>query len=606
MERKQDIEPQGKEGKKAFRKEVKARRAALSKEQVYQMSQRIAERFLALPQYQEASCIYAYMDCKQEVETGRIIRQAWADGKRVAVPRVRGEVMDYHYIDSFSQLEDGYFGIQEPREELPVAKEENALMILPGVAFDEALHRVGYGGGFYDRYQEAYPGLVRIALAFEFQVFPQVPFEEFDKKPMKIITEKRCMESLEAIGAQAKEAGRHLAVLGEEEKNRVLLLAAEQLLREERTILEANALDMEAGRKKGMPSGLLDRLELSHERLLSMQEGLRQVAELPDPIGDMISERRPSNGLRICQVRVPLGVIGMIYESRPNVTADAFGLCFKAGNAVILRGGSDAFYSNQAIVDSLRKALQRAGQPQNAVQLISDTRRETASAFMKLNAYVDVLIPRGSAGLIHTVVSSSTIPVIETGSGNCHIYVDEDTDFDMAVNIIFNAKTQRIGVCNACESLVVHEAVADTFLPLLAQKLKEKQVELRGDERACAAVPMTSAKESDWGTEYLDYILSVKTVSSLEEAIAHINRYNTGHSEAIITENAAHAEQFLKEVDAAAVYVNASTRFTDGFEFGFGAEIGISTQKLHARGPMGLEALTSTKYQIYGTGQVRA
>lgn len=605
MEIRQDIEQQGREGKKAFRKEVKDRRAARTKEQIHQMSERIAERFLALPQYQEASCIYAYMDCKQEVETARIIRQAWADGKRVAVPRVRGEIMDYHYIDSFSQLEDGYFGIREPRQELPVAKEENALMILPGVAFDEALHRVGYGGGFYDRYQEAYPKLVRIALAFEFQVFPQVPFEGFDKKPMKIITEKRCMESLETIGAQAKEAERHLAALTAEEKKQALKLSAEQLLLDEKKILEANALDMEAGKEKGMSSGLLDRLKLSHDRLVSMQEGLLQVAGLPDPIGTMVSERKRPNGLRICQVRVPLGVIGIIYEARPNVTADAFGLCLKAGNAVILRGGSDAFYSNQAIVDSLRKALQRAGLPQNAVQFISDTSRETASAFMKLNGCVDVLIPRGSAGLIHTVVQNSTIPVIETGSGNCHIYVDESADFDMALNIIFNAKTQRIGVCNACESLVVHEAIAGAFLPLLARKLEEKKVELRGDEKACAAVPMAPAAESDWGMEYLDYILSVKTVSSLEEAIAHINRYNTGHSEAIITGNAARAEKFLKEVDAAAVYVNASTRFTDGFEFGFGAEIGISTQKLHARGPMGLEALTSTKYQIYGTGQVR-
>ena len=318
-----------------------------------------------------------------------------------------------------------------------------------------------------------------------------------------------------------------------------------------------------------------------------------------------MEEHTPANGLRIRKVRVPLGVIGIIYEARPNVTADAFGLCFKTGNAVVLRGGSDALFSNQAIVEVLRETLTACGCPVTAISLLSDTGRETAAAFMKLNEYIDVLIPRGSAGLIAAVVQNSTIPVIETGSGNCHIYVDEAADLSMAAEIVYNAKTQRIGVCNACESLVVHEKVKDAFLPLLADWLLDKQVELRGDERARAAVPMKEASAADWGTEYLDYILSVKVVDSLSEAIAHINRYNTGHSEAIITEDNSHAEQFLREVDAAAVYVNASTRFTDGFEFGFGAEIGISTQKLHARGPMGLEALTSYKYQIYGNGQVR-
>ena len=317
-------------------------------------------------------------------------------------------------------------------------------------------------------------------------------------------------------------------------------------------------------------------------------------------------EWTPENGLDIRKVRVPLGVIGIIYEARPNVTADAFGLCFKTGNPVVLRGGSDAVHSNLAIVEVLQKALTDCGCPASAIQLLEDTSRETAAAFMKLNRYIDVLIPRGSAGLIATVVNNSTIPVIETGSGNCHIYVDEDADLQMAADIVYNAKTQRIGVCNACESLVVHRKVKDAFLPMLARKLSEKQVELRGDEAAREAVPsMKEASAEDWGTEYLDYILSVKTVDSLDEAIAHINRYNTGHSEAIITENKEHAEKFLQEVDAAAVYVNASTRFTDGFEFGFGAEIGISTQKLHARGPMGLEALTSYKYEIYGNGQVR-
>lgn len=414
------------------------------------------------------------------------------------------------------------------------------------------------------------------------------------------------MMTLEQIGQKAKEAEPLLRVMNGEKKNQVLLRAAEYLVKDTEFILSANETDMENGRERGMKEGLLDRLKLTKERIEGMAEGLRQIAALPDPIGGVISEWTPENGLDIRKVRVPLGVIGIIYEARPNVTADAFGLCFKTGNPVVLRGGSDAVHSNLAIVEVLQKALTDCGCPASAIQLLEDTSRETAAAFMKLNRYIDVLIPRGSAGLIDTVVNNSTIPVIETGSGNCHIYVDEDADLQMAADIVYNAKTQRIGVCNACESLVVHRKVKDAFLPMLARKLSEKQVELRGDEAAREAVPsMKEASAEDWGTEYLDYILSVKTVDSLDEAIAHINRYNTGHSEAIITENKEHAEKFLQEVDAAAVYVNASTRFTDGFEFGFGAEIGISTQKLHARGPMGLEALTSYKYEIYGNGQVR-
>lgn len=414
------------------------------------------------------------------------------------------------------------------------------------------------------------------------------------------------MMTLEQIGQKAKEAEPLLRVMNGEKKNQVLLRAAEYLVKDREFILSANETDMENGRERGMKEGLLDRLKLTKERIEGMAEGLRQIAALPDPIGGVISEWTPENGLDIRKVRVPLGVIGIIYEARPNVTADAFGLCFKTGNPVVLRGGSDAVHSNLAIVEVLQKALTDCGCPASAIQLLEDTSRETAAAFMKLNRYIDVLIPRGSAGLIATVVNNSTIPVIETGSGNCHIYVDEDADLQMAADIVYNAKTQRIGVCNACESLVVHRKVKDAFLPMLARKLSEKQVELRGDEAAREAVPsMKEASAEDWGTEYLDYILSVKTVDSLDEAIAHINRYNTGHSEAIITENKEHAEKFLQEVDAAAVYVNASTRFTDGFEFGFGAEIGISTQKLHARGPMGLEALTSYKYEIYGNGQVR-
>ncbi|MCC2826192.1 glutamate-5-semialdehyde dehydrogenase [Faecalicatena orotica] len=411
--------------------------------------------------------------------------------------------------------------------------------------------------------------------------------------------------TLECIGQRAKEAEPILRIMTREEKDRVLLKAAELLVREQEKILAANEKDMQAGQERGMKPGLLDRLKLTKDRIAGMAEGLHQIADLPDPVGEVMKDWVPENGLHIRQVRVPLGVIGIIYESRPNVTADAFGLCFKTGNPVVLRGGSDAIHSNQAITEVLQKALAANGCPESSIQLLTDTSRETAAAFMKLNRYIDVLIPRGSAGLIATVVNNSTIPVIETGSGNCHIYVDEAADLEMAVNIVYNAKTQRIGVCNACESLVVNRKVKDAFLPLLAKRLQEKNVELRGDEAAREAVAMTPATEEDWGTEYLDYILSVKTVDTVEEAIAHINRYNTGHSEAIITENKEHAEKFLKEVDAAAVYVNASTRFTDGFEFGFGAEIGISTQKLHARGPMGLVALTSYKYEITGSGQVR-
>ena len=333
-----------------------------------------------------------------------------------------------------------------------------------------------------------------------------------------------------------------------------------------------------------------------------MAEGLLQVASLDDPVGEVISMKPRPNGLLIGQKRVPLGVIGMIYEARPNVTADAFGLCFKSGNAVILKGGSDALESNKAIVVQIREGLKSAGLPEDAVQLIESTDREVTRQFMRLNDYLDVLIPRGSAGLIRSVVENSTVPVIETG----HIFVDESADLDMALNIIFNAKTQRIGVCNACESLVVHRAVAEEFLPLLKARLDEKQVEIRADKEACALVDgFVPATEEDWGREYLDYILSLKLVDSIDEAIAHINRYNTKHSEAIITSDYANAQRFLNEIDAAAVYVNASTRFTDGFEFGFGAEIGISTQKLHARGPMGLKELTTTKYIIYGNGQVR-
>lgn len=413
------------------------------------------------------------------------------------------------------------------------------------------------------------------------------------------------MELIE-IGKAAKAAEQTIRNLSTVKKNEVLLQAADHLIEDTDALLAANELDMENGRKNGMAQGLLDRLLLTKERIAQMAEGIRQVAALEDPIGEVTGMKCRPNGLRIGQKRVPLGVIGIIYEARPNVTADAFALCFKTGNVVILKGGSDAIHSNIAIVASIRKTLEQEGVTADAITLIEDTSRETAAQFMKMNGYVDVLIPRGGAGLIRAVVNHATVPVIETGTGNCHIFVDESADFDMALNIIFNAKTQRIGVCNACESLVIHEAVVDRFMPLLKEKLLAKQVEIRGDEKAAAAADgIVPATEEDWGTEYLDYIISAKTVKNVDEAIAHINKYNTGHSEAIITNSYENAEKFLDQVDAACVYVNASTRFTDGFEFGFGAEIGISTQKLHARGPMGLLALTSTKYVIYGNGQIR-
>lgn len=412
--------------------------------------------------------------------------------------------------------------------------------------------------------------------------------------------------ALKEIGERAKAAEIVLRVLSANEKNKVLTTAADYLMADMKMMLEANMTDMEKAKENKMSPALLDRLLLTESRIAQMAEGLRQIAALDDPIGEVLSMKQRPNGLIIGQKRVPLGVIGIIYESRPNVTADAFGLCFKAGNVVILRGGKDAIHSNNAITKTMQEALIRCKLPADAIQLITDTSHETAQGFMRLNDYVDVLIPRGGAGLIRSVLEHATVPMIETGTGNCHIYVDETADLDMAIDIIYNAKTQRIGVCNACESLVVHEKVIEELLPKLAQRFKKKRVEMRGDAKSQNAwTGMKPAKEEDWGMEYLDYIISVKTVSDITEAIAHINKYNTGHSEAIITKDYASSQKFLNEIDAAAVYVNASTRFTDGFEFGFGAEIGISTQKLHARGPMGLKELTSTKYIIYGNGQSR-
>ena len=414
------------------------------------------------------------------------------------------------------------------------------------------------------------------------------------------------MKTLQELGMAAQEAKPILAKLTTEEKNKALLAVADGLVADTDKILSQNAIDMENGKKNHMKEGLLDRLLLTKERIEAMAVGLRQIAELEDPIGEVLDTFERPNGLKIVQKRVPIGVIGIIYEARPNVTADAFGLCFKTGNVVILKGGKDALHSNVSITDSIRNSLENIGISPDVIQQITDTNRETTREFMRLNSYIDVLIPRGGAGLIRTVVENATVPVIETGTGNCHVYVDKAADVKKAIPIIVNAKTQRIGVCNACESLVIHEDIKDTLLPALAEELKKHKVEMRGDEVICDMLEdVISATPEDWGTEYLDYIISMKTVKSVDEAIAHINKYNTKHSEAIITEDQETAEKFLNEIDAAAVYVNASTRFTDGFEFGFGAEIGISTQKLHARGPMGLKALTSYKYVVYGNGQIR-
>lgn len=414
------------------------------------------------------------------------------------------------------------------------------------------------------------------------------------------------MINLEMMGQKAEAASFELQGLSKEKKNEVLQKTGETLIADTEAILKENEKDIANGESNGMHPGMVDRLRLTADRIKSMAEGLYQIVELEDPIGEVLETYDRPNGLHIQKRRVPLGVVGIIYESRPNVTADAFGLCFKSGNAVILKGGSDAVCSNIAIAASIRKALRSCGVCEDAIQLIESTDREVTKQFMKLNRYVNVLIPRGSAGLIRSVVENSTIPVIETGTGNCHIYVDESADLEKAVPIIVNAKTQRIGVCNACESLLVHEAVRERFLPMIAEAFREYKVEMRGDERTreviADAIPAT---EEDYEREYLDYIIAIKTVSSIEEAIAHINRYNTKHSEAILTQNKENADKFLREVDAACVYVNASTRFSDGFEFGFGAEIGISTQKLHARGPMGLKELTSYKYTIEGDWHVR-
>ncbi len=406
--------------------------------------------------------------------------------------------------------------------------------------------------------------------------------------------------------AEAKKASQAMNMLSTEVKNKALLEMAHTLEQRCHAIIEANAVDLEEARKKGVKRSYLDRLMLDEGRVKSMADGLRQAAALPDPIGEGDYCTVRPNGLEIRRVRVPLGVVGMIYEARPNVTADAIGLCLKSGNSVLLRGGSEALISNKVIAGIMAEAAYHAGIPEGAIQLIDTTDREAVNIMLKLKEYLDVIIPRGGAGLIKTVVEKSIVPVIETGTGVCHTYVDSSADLEMAMNIAINAKTSRPSVCNAMETLLVHKDVADSFLPALQTRMADLNCELRGCPKSRAILSdMLEATEEDWSTEYGDLILSVKVVDNIQEAIEHINKYNTGHSEAIITESLNSARLFQRCVDAAAVYVNASTRFSDGCEFGFGAEIGISTQKLHARGPMGLLALTSTKYLVMGDGQTR-
>ena len=414
------------------------------------------------------------------------------------------------------------------------------------------------------------------------------------------------MSILISMGQKAKEASYELGVASPGQKNEALTFMAEELIKAKEEIIKANEIDRQNAIKKGITDALLDRLSLDDSRIEAMAQGLLDIVKLQDPVGEVTNMWQMPNGLQIGQKRVPIGVLGIIYESRPNVTSDAAGLCLKSGNAVILRGASDAINSNKAVAKALVAGIKRSGLPQDCVQLLEDTSRETAREMMRLNNYIDVLIPRGGAGLIKSVVQNATVPVIETGTGNCHIFIDETADLEMAKAIVLNAKVQRPGVCNAAEKLLVHESIANEFLPTIVKALRENGVEVRGCDKAQAIVDdIKVIEEPEWHQEYLDLIIAVKVVKDVDEAIKHINKYNTGHSESIVTESYKNSQKFLQRVDAAAVYVNASTRFTDGGEFGFGGEIGISTQKLHARGPMGLKELTTSKYIIFGDGQIR-
>lgn len=411
---------------------------------------------------------------------------------------------------------------------------------------------------------------------------------------------------LEQLGINAKEAEKKLMIASTKEKNNALIKISQALIANADKIIEANRLDLENGKNNGMATAMLDRLKLDEARIEGMAKGVKDVVDLPDPVGKILGTVTRPNGLKIEKVATPLGVIAVIFEARPNVTSDAAALCLKSGNTVILRGGKEAINSNRIIADIMRNAVKETGLPEDVIQLVQDTSRDSANELMTMNQYVDVLIPRGGAGLIQAVVKNATVPVIETGVGNCHVYVDKDADIEKAVAIVFNAKTSRPSVCNAAESLLVHRDIADRVLTKIKNKLDEKNVKLVGDDTSRGIISdMDQATEEDWSTEYLDYKMSVKIVDSVDDAIEHIYKYSTGHSESIVTENADTSEKFMKQVDSAAVYVNASTRFTDGGEFGFGAEIGISTQKLHARGPIGLPELQSFKYKIYGDGQIR-
>ncbi len=604
--------------KAVLRKEMKERLKGLSEGRKRELDEALCRRLLSLPEFSAPCTVYAYASLSWEPDTWEILKALLSRGFRLALPRVEGREMRFYFVPDLKELSQSFMKIWEPKADAVPADDPEALVLVPGMAFSREGARLGKGGGFYDRFLAAEPDHKTIALAYGFQLMEQIPTGVYDRPVDQIVTENERIFPrdgekkedlamlLKEMGQRAKEASYFLGSMGMELKNQGLAAAADELIRRQEEILKANEADIARAKEKGMAPGLVDRLTLTPERIQGIVEGIQQVIGLEDPIGEVLSMKKRPNGLLIGQKRVPLGVIGMIYEARPNVTADAFALCFKTGNAVILRGGSDAAESNRAIVAAIRAGLASLNIPEDAVQLLDDPSRETAREFMRLNEYLNVLIPRGGAGLIRSVLENSTVPVIETGTGNCHIYVDESADLNMALEILFNAKTQRIGVCNACESLLVHRSVAKEFLPMAKKRLDEKQVEIRADEASRAIVPaFMEASEEDWGTEYLDYILSCKIVDSVDEAIAHINRYSTGHSEAIITSSYENAQKFLDQVDSAAVYVNASTRFTDGFEFGFGAEIGISTQKLHARGPMGLLALTSTKYIIYGSGQIR-
>ncbi len=597
--------------KKMTRNTIKEMRLALKKEEVMECSKACVSKVLQFPELIEAKTVCVYMPTGNEIDTTEIIRYCKENGKRLAAPRVNGDTMEFYYFTDETDMKQGAYDIWEPTGTEAVEDEES-LVIMPGVAFDLSCNRIGYGKGYYDRYLSAHPHMKKVALAYDFQIVGRIKREVHDVRPDVVVTESRVIMkpkefNLEEVCRNAKQAARTLNLLDTAKKNACLLKVSKALEEQQELILKANAKDIANARKNGMAEALIDRLSLNEQRMHGIIEGVIQVVSLTDPVGTVISRFDRPNGLHIEQVRVPFGVIGIIYESRPNVTVDAFSLCFKTGNAVVLRGGSDAIYTNQALVTVIRKALKSMNVDENAICLIEDTSREVAARFMKMKQYIDVLIPRGGAGLIQTVVEQSTIPVIETGTGNCHIYIDRYADVQKAVPIVHNAKLQRLGVCNACESLVIHEKIADKVIPLLVEDLQKEGCEIRGDERVQAiSAKVKAATEEDYGREYLAKIISVKIVKSVYEAIDHINRYSTGHSEAIITENEEAAKAFTEGIDSACVYVNASTRFTDGFEFGFGAEIGISTQKLHARGPMGLLALTSSKYIIHGNGQIRS